>query len=252
MSWGVVSRLHPLLALFMDPPHTSIIVAQCSSEMPPVLLGIPWPALRGPLRNHYWKKRRPRPYWGGENSGNALEASNALNCRAWGSQPDSQGESPGNALRAFPGSFRIFSGTSALCLMLLQSIPLGCWIGKICATDFLWMGAQKGDLQPPENTLIFKNSRVFSGIFHVFSGIFHGSCVKKNAWKSLTSQNQGIFRGFSGFFRLKRAFSKHHRFVSETGIGGVKMYRTLEGKGLATKVAPRRLGLFDPQIEDFL
>ena len=34
--------------------------------MPPVLLGIPWPALGGPLRNHFWKKRRPQPYWGGE------------------------------------------------------------------------------------------------------------------------------------------------------------------------------------------
>ena len=30
-----------------------------------VLLGIPWPALRGPLRNHFCKKRRPQPYWGG-------------------------------------------------------------------------------------------------------------------------------------------------------------------------------------------
>ena len=51
------------------------------SEIPPVLLGIPWRALRGPLRNQFWKKRRPQPYWGGENSGNALEASNALNYR---------------------------------------------------------------------------------------------------------------------------------------------------------------------------
>ena len=56
----------------------------CRSEIPPVLLGFPWPALRGPLRNHFWKKRRPQPYWGGENSGNALEASNTLNYRVWG------------------------------------------------------------------------------------------------------------------------------------------------------------------------
>ena len=45
-----------------------------------------------PLRNHFWKKRRPQLHWGGENSGNALEASNALNCRFGGSQPYSQGE----------------------------------------------------------------------------------------------------------------------------------------------------------------
>ena len=56
----------------------------CASEIPPVLLGIPWPVLKGPLQNHFWKKRRPQPYWGGENSGNALEPSNALNYRAWG------------------------------------------------------------------------------------------------------------------------------------------------------------------------
>ena len=30
-----------------------------SSEMSSVLMGIPWPALRGPLGNQFWKKRRP-------------------------------------------------------------------------------------------------------------------------------------------------------------------------------------------------
>ena len=35
------------------------------SEIPPVLLGIPWPALRGPLWNHFWRKKRPQP-WGRE------------------------------------------------------------------------------------------------------------------------------------------------------------------------------------------
>ena len=70
--------------------------------MPPVLLGIPWPALRGPLRNHVWKKRRPQPYWGGENSGNALEASNALNCGVWAIPAVLSKGIPGNALRAFP------------------------------------------------------------------------------------------------------------------------------------------------------
>ena len=31
----------------------------CYSEIPPVLLGIPWPALRGPLRNHFRKRGVP-------------------------------------------------------------------------------------------------------------------------------------------------------------------------------------------------
>ena len=84
-----------------------------SSEIPPVLLGIPWPALRGPLRNQFWKKRRPQPYWGGENSGNALEASNALSYRVWGIPAVLSREISGNALRAFPGSFRNFSGISS-------------------------------------------------------------------------------------------------------------------------------------------
>ena len=56
-----------------------------------------------------WKKRRPQPYWGGENSGNALEASNALNYRFWGIPAVLSRGIPGNALRAFPGSFRNFS-----------------------------------------------------------------------------------------------------------------------------------------------
>ena len=60
-----------------------------------------------------WKKRRPQPYWGGENSGNALEASNALNCRVWGIPAVLSRGIPGNALRAFPGSFRSFSGISS-------------------------------------------------------------------------------------------------------------------------------------------
>ena len=38
------------------------------------------------------KRKRPQPYWGGDNSGNALEASNALNYRAWGIQPYSRRE----------------------------------------------------------------------------------------------------------------------------------------------------------------
>ena len=58
----------------------------------------------------FWKKRHPQLYWGGENSGNALEPSNALNYRAWGIPAALSRGIPGKALRAFPGSFRNFSG----------------------------------------------------------------------------------------------------------------------------------------------
>ena len=47
------------------------------------------------------------------NSGNALEASNALNYRVWGIPAVLSTEIPANALRAFPGSFRNFSGISS-------------------------------------------------------------------------------------------------------------------------------------------
>ena len=94
-------------------PAASKFAGKLFSEIPPVLPGIPWPALRGPLRNQFWKKRRPQPYWGGENSGNALEASNALNYRVWGIPAVLSREIPGNALRAFPGSFRNLSGISS-------------------------------------------------------------------------------------------------------------------------------------------
>ena len=75
-------------------------VSCCTVVLLLVLLGIQWPALRGPLRKKFWqkKKRRPQPYWGGggENSGNALEAWDALKYRAWGI--------PAVLSRGFPGS----------------------------------------------------------------------------------------------------------------------------------------------------
>ena len=46
-------------------------------------------------------------------SGAAVEPSNALNDRAWGIPAVLPREIPGNALRAFPGSFRNFSGISS-------------------------------------------------------------------------------------------------------------------------------------------
>ena len=59
------------------------------------------------------KKEASPAVLGGENSGNALEASNALNYRVWGIPAVLPREIPGNALRAFPGSFRNFSGISS-------------------------------------------------------------------------------------------------------------------------------------------
>ena len=64
-----------------------------------------WEALSGTISE---KKKCPQPYWGGDNSGNALEASNALNYRVWGIPAVLSTGIPGNALRAFPGSFRKF------------------------------------------------------------------------------------------------------------------------------------------------
>ena len=59
------------------------------------------------------KEACPAVLGGGDNSGNALEASNALNYRAWGIRVVLSTGVPGNALRAFPGSFRNFSGISS-------------------------------------------------------------------------------------------------------------------------------------------
>ena len=54
------------------------------------------------------KKEASPAVLGGENSGNALEASNALNYRVWGIPAVLSREIPGNALRAFPEFFRNF------------------------------------------------------------------------------------------------------------------------------------------------
>ena len=58
------------------------------------------------------KEHRSMPT-GGENSGNALEASNALNDRVFGFPAVLSRSIAGKTLRAFPGSFRICSGTSS-------------------------------------------------------------------------------------------------------------------------------------------
>ena len=59
------------------------------------------------------KEASPAVPGGRENSGNALDASNALNYRVWGIPAVLSTEIPGNALRAVPVSFRNFSGISS-------------------------------------------------------------------------------------------------------------------------------------------
>ena len=68
-----------------------------------------WEALSGTTS----EKRSVPSRTGGENAGNALEPSNALNYRAWGIPAVLSRGIPGNALSAFPGSFRNFSGVSS-------------------------------------------------------------------------------------------------------------------------------------------
>ena len=59
------------------------------------------------------KKEASPAALGGENSGNALEPLNASNYRAWGIPAVLSRGIPGNALRAFLGSFGNFSGISS-------------------------------------------------------------------------------------------------------------------------------------------
>ena len=58
------------------------------------------------------KRGVPSRTGGGENSGNALEASNALNERVWGIPAELSTGIPGNALRARLGLSGISSGKS--------------------------------------------------------------------------------------------------------------------------------------------
>ena len=80
-----------------------------------VLLGSPWPALRGPLWNHFWKKRCPQPYWRGENSGDVLEASDSSNCRVWGVRAVlSRRNSRRSSEKGFRGLSKIFPEVPAV------------------------------------------------------------------------------------------------------------------------------------------
>ena len=99
------------------------------AEMPLVLLRIPRPALRGlsgargvPSRTE--GERILGMVW-------TLEALDALNCRAWGSQPHSRWGIAGKAWRAFPGFFPEFCGISTRKTSKSQPYPEGPKIEKI-------------------------------------------------------------------------------------------------------------------------
>ena len=66
------------------PDHFRVFTTEATIEIKH--FHFPWPSLRGPLRNHFWKKNTPisRIGGGGENSANALNPSNALIYRALG------------------------------------------------------------------------------------------------------------------------------------------------------------------------
>ena len=80
----------------------------CYSEMPPVVLGFPWPALRSLLRNHFCKKKRPQPVLGGREFWKCSGAFKCLEYRAWGIPAVLSRGIPGKALRAFPGFPELF------------------------------------------------------------------------------------------------------------------------------------------------
>ena len=107
-------------------------------EIPPVLLGVPWQALRGPLRNHFYWAKRPQLHWGerspetlwkpplpcflglghpcctfeGMNSGYALGASSAWIVGLGASQPYFRGVFQDTLCERFRG-LPVFSGTSS-------------------------------------------------------------------------------------------------------------------------------------------
>ena len=107
---GRFKRSHGQSLLALDASMSKCFGMHLLCVIPPVLLGIPWhqlwEALSGTTSE---EKKRPQPYWEGENSGNALEPSNALNYRAWGIPPVlSRGKTPETLWERFRGLSGIF------------------------------------------------------------------------------------------------------------------------------------------------
>ena len=76
-----------------------------------------------------------------------------------------------------------------------------------------------------------------------------------SAWSSVcckrTRDCEPSHHVFPLFLPSSLSLSLSLSLFSETGIGGVKTYRTPEGGGLAPKVAPRKLGLLAPKLAIF-
>ena len=157
------------------------------------------------------KRKRPQPYWGRENSGNALEPSNALNCRAWGIPAVLSRKIPGKPLRAFPGSFRNSSGISS-------GKPQPYWSGLAPANQTkerlvheLFAGAFRNKSSmwivlvfPRRNTRIHKNGR---NSWTLRFGPFFGLVCQGDSWMSKKSRNllPGWSWGRRPHLRLKMA-----------------------------------------------
>ena len=100
---------------------------QCSDTAPvrntPSTAGNSMTSSERPSPEPLLKKEASQAVLGGENILETLwKPSNALNYRVWGIPAVLSREIPGNALRAFPGSFRNFSGISSG-----KSQPQGVW-----------------------------------------------------------------------------------------------------------------------------
>ena len=167
--------------------------------MPPVLLGIPWPALRGLFWNHFWKKRRP----GGENSGNALESQMPWIIGFGRSQPYSWGEFQETLWERFRGLFRVF-----LEFLPGKSQPYwayGPWEGSHSGSaggdglHILFFGCPKTQQEKGCSHLPCNERACLGKSYHIETLTFLGQESPKNVKVSLRGRSWTTI--FSHFFR---------------------------------------------------
>ena len=224
------------------------------------------------------KEASPAVPQGGENSGNALDASNAFNYRAWGIPAVLSREIPGNALRAFPGSFRNFSGicsgksqpywgcgpTETLCKpplsVVLEMRPFFPWCFSVSLVFFLlWIPCFFLNVFCLFSR-VFLDFLFFLGVFccreipwfflmfSYFPGFLKGSQGEKNSW---------CFWGFPWYFQKvqgKEGQSREEsagivlRFLSHNWKGGTAQGGTAKMRSW-TRV--RRNGAFGARAQGF-